>query len=185
MMTLTSPTTDPACAASPTTATRAPRDWQEGRRLRGLDLHEQGWSGTRIAEALGVTKGAVSQWLKRARDGGGREALRHRCPPGKTAQLTDEQRARLPELLAQGAEAHDFFGELWTAPRVATLIAREFGVRHHRSHVGRILRGLGWTPQKPVRRALQRDETAITAWQQEQWPQIQAKAPQKTERSSL
>lgn len=163
----------------------APHDWQEGRRLRGFDLHEQGWSGKRIAEALGVTKGAVSQWLKRAREGGGREALRHRPPPGATPRLNDEQRTRLTDLLAQGAEAHDFVGERWTAPRIATLITREFGVRHHPSHVGRILRSLGWTPQKPARRALQRDETAITAWQQEQWPAIQAKATQKTGRSSL
>ena len=161
-----------------------PHDWQEGRRLRGFDLHEQGWSGARIAEALGVTKGAVSQWLTRAREGGGREALRHRCPPGTKPQLTDDQRARLVPLLAQGAEAHDFVGEVWTAPRIALLIAREFGVRHHPSHVGRILRSLGWTPQKPVRRALQRDEAAIATWQQKHWPQVQAKVPKKTERSS-
>src|SRR5215207_7995562 len=118
---------------SSTGHTPAPQDWREGRRLRGLELHEQGWSGTRIAEALGVTKGAVSQWLKRARDGGGREALRHRAPPGKTAALTPAQRARLPELLQRGAEAHGFVGEVWTRPRVAAVIAREFGVRHHPS----------------------------------------------------
>ena len=83
----------------------APRDWREPRRLYGLELHEQGWNGARIAEALGVTRGAVSQWPKRAREGGGREALRHRSPPGTRPTLTAEQRARLPELLAGGADA--------------------------------------------------------------------------------
>lgn len=181
----TAPRSSTIATAPEATRAAPPHDWQEGRRLRGFDLHEQGWSGTRIAEALGVTKGAVSQWLTRAREGGGREALRHQPPPGSKPQLNDEQRGRLTELLAQGAEAHDFIGELWTAPRIALLIARQFGVRHHPSHVGRILRSLGWTPQKPMRRALQRDEAAIATWQQEHWPQVQAKVPKKTERSSL
>jgi hypothetical protein len=71
-----------------TTARKQPRDRREGRRLRALDLHEQGWIGTTITEALGVIGGAVSQWLKRAR-AGGREALRSHPPPGPTPKLTD------------------------------------------------------------------------------------------------
>ena len=49
-----------------------PREWREARRLRAFDLHERGWTGAAIAEALGVTGGAVSQWLCRARSEGGR-----------------------------------------------------------------------------------------------------------------
>ena len=143
-----------------TTMHAPPRDWKEGRRLRALELFEQGWKQVRIAEALGVTRGAVSQWLKRAREGG-REALRHRPLPGRQPRLSPEQRAQVPALLATGAEAYGFIGAVWTTERVATVIAREFGVHHHPAHVSRILATIGWSLQKPMRRATQRDEQAI------------------------
>jgi transposase len=151
-----------------------PYDWKEGRRLRALELHEAGWKAIRIAEALGVTRGAVSQWLKAAREGG-RAALRRRPPPGRQPQLTAELRAQLPALLAQGAEAYGFLGDVWTGARVAEVIRREFGVRHHPAHVSRILAAIRWTVQQPVRRASQRDEAAIARWQAERWPALQAK----------
>jgi transposase len=90
-------------------------------------------------------------------------------PPG----LTDAQLGRLEELLAQGAQAHGWPNHLWTAARVGELIQRTFGIRYHHDHVGRFLRRrLGWTPQKPRRRALERDETAIRRWQAEVFPRI-------------
>ncbi len=157
-----------------TSTDAAPRDWQEGRRLRALELHEQGWTGSRIAEALGVSPGAVSQWLKAAREGG-REALRRRPRGAKAPKLTAEQRGQLPTLLARGAEAYGFIGAVWTTARVAAVIRREFGVRHHPAHVSRILKGIRWTVQKPVRRATQRDEAAITAFREEREPALRAK----------
>src|SRR5215211_1543700 len=135
-------------------------DWREGRRFRAFELKQQGWSQQRIAEALGVSKGAVSQWMKRARQGGGVEALKRQPAPGARPRLS-EQRARVPELLAQGAEAHGFRGELWTCERVALVIRREFGVSYHPAHVSRVVRALGLSLQKPARRANQRDEEAI------------------------
>lgn len=152
-----------------------PQDWREGRRLRAHELHQAGWSQARIAEALGVTSGAVCQWLKRAAEGGV-EALRRRVPPGARPKLTEEQRARLPELLTRGAEAYGFAGDLWTTKRVAALIERECGVRYHPAHVSRLLRAIGWSVQQPVVRAAQRDEAAITAWQRERWPALKKKA---------
>jgi transposase len=151
-----------------------PHDWKEGRRLRAVELHEAGWKAIRIAEALGVTRGAVSQWLKAAREGG-RQALRRHPPPGRQPQLTAKQRAQLPALLARGAEAYGFIGEVWTGARVAEVIRQEFGVRHHPAHVSRILATIRWTVQQPVRRASQRDEAAIVRWQAERWPALQAK----------
>ena len=130
--------------------------------------------GKTIAEALGVSKGAVSQWLKRAREGGV-EALYSQPAPGPTPRLTTEQLAQLPQLLARGAEAFGFIGEVWTAKRVAALICEEFHVRYHPDHVGRLLRAVGWSPQKPIRRATQRDEAAIERWITERWPALQAK----------
>ena len=152
-----------------------PQDWREGRRLRAYELHQAGWSQARIAEALGVTSGAVCQWLKRAA-AGGREALRRRVPPGARPKLDEEQRAHLPELLARGAEAFGFAGDLWTTKRVAAAIEREFGVRYHPAHVSRLLRAIGWSVQQPVVRAAQRDEAAITAWATERWPALKKKA---------
>ena len=89
--------------------------------------------------------------------------------------MSAEQRAQLPSLLARGAEAFGFIGEVWTAKRVAAVIREEFGVRYHPDHVGRLLRTAGWSPQKPIRRATQRDEAAIGRWITERWPALQAK----------
>jgi len=150
---------------------RVPSDWREGRRLRAWELKQRGWSQQAIADALGVTAGAVSQWMRRAREGGV-EALRRRVAPGPTPKLTDEQRAALPGLLARGAEAFGFRGDVWTAKRVTAVIRREFGVRYHPNHVGNLLRAAGWSVQKPVQRASQRNEAAIAAWRTERWPAL-------------
>jgi transposase len=146
-------------------------NWREGRRLRALELKERGWKQTQIADALGVTEGAVSQWMKRAREEGV-EGLRHKPPPGATPRLSEDERAKLPKLLAQGAQAHGFRGEVWTCERVATVIRREFGVSYHPAHVSRVVRALGLSLQKPQRRAEQRDEEAIDNWKEKKWPSL-------------
>jgi transposase len=151
---------------------REATDWREGRRLRAFELKQLGWSQQRIAEALGVSKGAVSQWMKRARDGGGVEALKRRPAPGARPRLSEEQRAKLPELLERGAEAHGFRGEVWTCERVATVIRKEFGVSYHPAHVSRLLMALRQSLQKPQRRAEQRDEEAIEHWKEKKWPSL-------------
>jgi transposase len=161
-----------------------PRDWREGRRMRALELHEQGWSGKAIAAALGVTGGAVSQWLKRARTGGGRAALRTQPPPGPTPRLTATQRAQLPEHLAKGAEAYGFVGDVWTTGRVATVIRREFGVSYHPAHVSRVLRVIGWSLQRPIKRASQRKEAVIQEWEEGRRAALEAKPRRRAARWS-
>jgi transposase len=158
-------------------------DWREERRKRAWVLKQNGWPQKQIAAALGVSEGAVSQWLKRAREGGGVEALTRRPPPGMTPRLSVEQRAQLPTLLARGAPAYGFTGDVWTAERVAVVIERTFGVHYARDHVSRILRACGWSRQQPITRATQRDEGKITAWTQERWPALK-KGPTKRERPS-
>jgi transposase len=106
-------------------------DWREGRRFRAFELKQEGWSQQRIAEALGVSKGAVSQWMKRAREGGGVEALKRQPAPGARPRLSEDERHKVPELLARGAEAHGFRGEVWTCERVAIVIRKEFGISYH------------------------------------------------------
>jgi transposase len=150
---------------------REATDWREGRRLRAWELKKEGWSQQQIANALGVSKGAVSQWMKRARQGGV-EALKRRIAPGATPRLSEKQSQKLPELLARGAEAHGFRGDVWTCSRVATVIRKEFGVSYHPSHVSRLLKALGQSLQKPERRANQRDEQAIEHWKEQRWPSL-------------
>ncbi len=142
-------------------------DWREGRRLRAFELKQEGWNQREIARALGVTEGALSQWMKRAREEDGVEALRKRTSPGAPPRLNEEQRVHLKELLARGAPAHGFRGEVWTCERVAQVIRKEFGVVYHPAHVSRLVRALGLSLQKPMRRANHRDEEAIRRWKEE------------------
>ena len=146
-------------------------DWREGRRLRAFELKQEGWKQQEIADALGVSKGAVSQWMKRAREEGV-EGLRHKPPPGATPRLSEQERTELAELLAQGAEAHGFRGTVWTCERVAIVIRKEFEVSYHPAHVSRLLKKLRLSLQKPERRANQRDEEAIERWKEQRWPQL-------------
>jgi len=90
------------------------------------------------------------------------------------------RKAQIPGLLKQGAEAYGFRGEAWTRERVSQVIRREFGVTYTPRHVGRILQDLGWSPQKPISRASQRDEEVIQRWTQERWPELQKK-PKRTD----
>ncbi len=153
-------------------------DWKQARRIRGWELRQKGWSQVWIAEALGVTQGAVSQWLKRGKEGG-IEGLRTKKAPGARPRLTQEQFSQIPELLAQGAESFGFRGDIWTCERIATVIRRTFRVSYHPAHVTRILKQCGWSLQKPVRRATQRDEDAIIAWKQEKLTEVKKRPAMK------
>ncbi len=153
-------------------------DWREERRKQAWKLKQQGWRQQEIAEALGVSKGAVSQWIKKAKEGG-EEALKAHPPKGVPARLTWEQKAQIPNLLAKGAEAYGFRGDVWTASRVTKVIDQTFGVRYHRDHVGRLLREAGWSRQQPIERATQRDEEAIKTWYEQRWPALKKKPSRK------
>jgi transposase len=158
-------------------------NWKEARRLQAWHLKQQGWSQRQIAAALGVSEGAVSQWMQRAREGGS-EALRHRPPPGAPRRLSAEQLARLPELLQRGPAAYGFRGELWTRGRIAAVIQLEYGIAYHPRHVGRLCQTIRWSPQKPTRRARQRDEAAMAQWRDETWPALKKGLRRSRRRSS-
>mgnify|MGYP003288511289 CR=1 FL=1 len=159
-----------------------PHTWKEARRLQAWHLKQQGWPQRQIAEAVGVSEGAASQWMTRAREAGP-EALRRRPPPGAPRRLSLEQLARLPGLLDRGPTAYGFRGELWTRTRIAAVIHLVFGVSSHPRHVGRLPDAMRWSPQKPARRARQRNEAAITRGREETWPAIN-KGPQPSGRPS-
>jgi transposase len=155
-----------------------PHDWKEWRRMQALHLKQQGWKQRDIATALDVTEGAVSQWLTVARCQGA-AALLSRPAPGAPPHLTVAQRDRIPDFLWHGAAAYGFPGDVWTCARVARVIAEEFGVTYSKSQVSRVLLTLDWSPQLPIRRAIQRDEEAITRWRVVAWPAVRAQAHQE------
>ena len=163
---------------------KARLDWREGRRRRAWELKQAGWKQTEIAAALGVTSGAVSQWLTRARADGVEEGLRAHPASGRPPKLTPEQCAQLPALLDRGAEASGFRGQVWTCKRVGEVIRRTFGVTYDPSHVGRLLHTLGYSVQRPVARATQRDEAAIRGWWERRWPALKKRQPTRTGASS-
>ena len=140
-----------------------------------MHLAQRGWSQRDIAEGLGVSQMSVSRWLARVRQGG-RDALRAHPSPGAPPKLSAAQKALIPEFLWHGAEAYGFRGDVWTCARVAQVIAEEFGVRYHKGHVAKVLQELRWTPQVPIRRALQRDEEAIRRWRAKVWPELRRRA---------
>lgn len=161
-----------------------PTSWKEERRKRAWTLYQTGWKQKDIAEALGVTQGAVSQWIKRGKEGG-EAGLAEQPKSGAPLRLSAADRQKLPGLLERGAESFGFRGDLWTCARVSKLIEGEFGVKYHPAHVSRILKDLGWTPQKPIRRAKQRKEAEIQHWKEVRWPELRKRQPKKDERSSL
>jgi len=148
--------------------------WKEARRMRGWELYESGWKQTAIAEALGVAVSTVSGWVQKGK-AGGVEALRNQPGRGRRPKLSDEQRKKLPELLQRGAKSYGFRGDVWMNPRVAQVIRREFGISYPSAHVCRILEELGWTPQKPIRRAKQRKEVEVQEWWKERLPELEKK----------
>jgi len=153
----------------------ASREIQEWRRLRAVELDRLGWWEVDIAEALGVHKGTVSKWLAVATHEGPNALLAHPTA-GHPPKLGDAQKRLIPELLWHGAEAYGFRGDVWTCARIAQVVRREFGVLYHKDHVSRLMHELGWTPQVPITRALQRDEAAIEYWRVAVWPELRRKA---------
>lgn len=114
----------------------------------------------------------------------GDAGVRAKPAPGRPSKLAPEHKCRLEALLLDGAQAAGFHTDLWTYPRVAELIERRFAVHYHVDHIGRLLHDLDWSPQKPTRRALERDERAIRRWVHERWPRVKKTPPAGARRSS-
>ena len=141
------------------------------RRVRAIALLQSGKTYQSIAATLNASISSVVRWAQVHRKGGVK-ALRPKPAPGRPPMLTPRQKRRLLQLLVKGPLSEGYTTDLWTLPRIATLIGKHFGTRYHPGHVWRVMRGLGWTCQKPERRALQRDEHAIARWKTHAWPRI-------------
>jgi transposase len=125
-----------------------------------------------VARHVGVDRRSVRRW-RASHDRAGPIGVGAKPAPGRPPKLDARRRTRLERVLLRGAEAAGFPTPLWTCPRVADLI--RLGVRYHVDHIGRVLRTLGWSPQKPERRARERDEAAIQRWVKVNWPRLKKK----------
>jgi transposase len=142
----------------------------ERRRRRAVDLVRQGESRATVARVLGVHPKSLARWLRQARQPGG---LDSKPQTGHSPGLSDEQLARLAALLRQGAKHHGWHNELWTAPRVARLIKLHFGIDYHPEHVRKILKArMGWTSQKPRRKARERDDKEVERWKDDDFRRV-------------
>jgi transposase len=156
----------------------------ERRRFEAVSLLKTGdLNQSEIARRLRVCRQTVSRWAHEFHSGG-RQALKKAGRAGRKAGLNGSDRKRLEKLLLQGPEKLGYETPLWTCARVAHLIEVEFGVQYHRGHVGKILDYLGWSCQRPVGRARERNEAAIRYWQRVAWPDIKKKPVAKGARLS-
>ena len=155
------------------------RDFQklEQRRLLGARLLRQGIHPAEVARQVGVHRQSVSRWAAQLKQGGVR-ALKKSGHAGRRARLRPEDLRRIERGLKRGPQALGYETNLWTSWRVAHLIEQECGIKYHPSQAWRILRQLGWSCQRPVGRALERDEDKIRRWKQQRWPEIK-KSPQR------
>lgn len=146
-------------------------DLLEHRRHRALALLDEGRSLHEVAHLIDCAPSSVMRW-RDARRRGGAKALKVGRSSGRPTKLTEAQRRRLVRLLLKGPGSLGYETELWTTARIAEVIKRTFRVRYHRDHIGRLMSRLGWTHQKPERRAVERDEEAIRRWKRKRFPQV-------------
>jgi transposase len=160
------------------------RDFEalQQRRRDAARLFAQGVRQADVARRLRVSRQSVSRWFQAWQEQG-EAGLTQAGPAGRPPRLSGEQRARVDAELRKGPGAHGFETQLWTLTRVAEVIEKTTGVRYHPGHVWRLLRDMGWTRQRPARRAAERDDEAIARWIKEGWPRIK-KAPDAAGRGS-
>ena len=141
----------------------------EVRRKIAARLFERGMNLTEVAAAVGASVSSASRWRKAWRHGSRLCAKPHR---GRRPKLSPYQRTKLVSALSQGTRYWGYASSGWTGPLVRDMISRLFGVQFHPDYMARLLRSLGWTPQKPIQRARERDELAIARWIREDWSRI-------------
>jgi transposase len=137
--------------------------------LRGKGVRE-------VGRLTGLSPTTVSR-CKQIVEKKGLDGLAAKPHPGKPCRLSPKQKQRLVRMLANGAKAAGFDTDLWTCPRVAEVIERTFGVSYHPDHVWKLLRNLGYSPQKPQRRAREQNPEAVHRFRKEEWPRLKKRPP--------
>ena len=160
------------------------RDFEalERRRLEGVRLLREGLNQSEVARRVKVCSQTVSRWAKLLEESG-EKGMKAAGRAGRMPMLDTRQRKHLVARLLEGPEKLGYETPLWTCPRVADLIERDFGVRYHPGHVWKLLRQLNWSPQRPKGRAVERNEEGIAEWKHHTWPTIKKKLKKKAARS--
>ena len=152
-------------------------DQLERRRRKAIALLQKGHRVNETAKLVGVTPGAITQW-RQAYEKQGEAFFQAYSPPGRPPGLSQKHKKKLEKLLLKGARKNGYGTELWTLQRVAEVIEKHFGIAYDISSVWHILKSMGWSCQKPEKRAGERDEQAVAAWRKKDWPRIK-KRPKK------
>ena len=143
----------------------------EVRRQIAANMLEQGMGIREVARHVKASPSSVYKWKQRL-EKQGRAGLGSKPVTGRKAAISGEQKEELKEILLKGAREGGYPTELWTLERITEVIKKEFGIQYHPGHVWKILRNMGWSAQKPERRARERNEAEIKRWQEEEWPRI-------------
>ena len=146
----------------------------EQRRVQAIALFEKGFAPVEIAKKVKADRRSVRRWkasfLKQGHSG-----VKARPASGRPPKLAVRQKRQLEQSLLKGAQSAGYPTDLWTCPRIGDLIRKKFRVEYHVHHIGRLLRSMGWSPQKPEKRARERDEKAVQKWIRVDWPRIKKK----------
>lgn len=154
----------------------------EARRLRAAELLRERKPLTEVARLVGASLSSVKRW-KRALADGGKAALAAKPHPGPTPRLTLDQKQELVAILKRGPVAAGYKTDLWTCKRVAEVVRKQFGVKYHPDHLGRLLHDLGFSPQKPQQVAREQDAAAVERWRKRDWPRIKKRRADEAQRS--
>jgi transposase len=146
----------------------------EDRRLHAISLLEKGLQPVDIARKLKVDRRSVRRW-KSSFLKAGKSAIKAKPAPGRPPRLDARGKRKLERELLRGAQQAGYPTDLWTCPRIAKLVRLQFKVEYHVHHIPRLLRSLGWSPQKPEKRARERDEKVVQKWIKEDWVRIKKK----------
>ena len=155
----------------------------EARRITAVERVNEGWAQKDVAAFLGVHPVTVAKWVARHR-AEGNDGLAAKPTPGRPPFLNADQERQVLGWLSESPAKHGFRTDLWTARRVAELIHKKFGVRFHPNYLREWLSKRNYTPQKPARRARQRDQAKIDRWVAEDWPRIQKRRTRSRPTSS-
>ena len=143
----------------------------ERRRKRAGQLLAKAMSQADVARQLDVSRQSVSRWHADWLSGGA-ASLRGARRAGRLPELDQADLRRVERQLEKGPLENGYPTDMWTLQRVAEVIEALTGVPYHPGHVWRILRQMGWTRQRPARRAVERDDEAIAKWVKKEWPRV-------------
>lgn len=146
----------------------------EKKRRKAIEIIKGGATQAEAAKQVKVILRTVQRWWKLYRDHG-EEGLKSTKATGRPCRLSERDSQKLAKILIKGAVAAGFPNELWTSKRVLSIIEKEFGVDYHANHLPRLLRSLGFTPQRPQREAVEKDQEQIKKWVRYTWTRIKKK----------